>query len=216
MESLTHCPNCNNKLKGMMMSSTRLLNESEVKFAQDFGEFSGNALCEKCGKEVIKNARDKYISENSKIKSFLKNYRSSFPIITLQNPADWKYQTLGMVTAQATMNNRVENNSLFDNLLGINQNLVDLDGSVNIGESICFEILRQKAYLLGGNAVLGVDIDYSEFGLKGELMLVCMAGTAVKVDGLEEMSEKYASLKIEYSELTDKLNKLEEHKKQVK
>jgi len=215
MESLTNCPNCNTKLKGMM-TSTRLLNESEVKFAQDFGDFNGDTLCEKCGKQILKSAKDKYIADNGEIKGFLKNYRSSFPILTLQNPDNWKYEALGMVTSQATMNNVVENNSVFDRVFNINQNLVDLDGSVNIGEGICFEILRQKAYLLGGNAVLGVDIDYSEFGLKGELMLVCMAGTAVRVEGLEEMSEKYASLKIEYQDLEEKLKKLEEHKNHAK
>lgn len=214
MESTANCPNCNTKLRGMIMS-VRPLGENEVKFAQDFGNFKGESLCEKCGKGIIRKAKESYISEHGKIKTFLKNYRATFPIVTLQNPVDWKYKTLGIVTAQATMNNKVES-SLFDNIFGINQNLVDLDGSVNIGESICFDILRQKSYLLGGNAVLGVDIDYSEFGLKGELMLVCMAGTAVNVLELEAMYENYASLNGKYDELKTNINKLDEHKNRLK
>lgn len=214
MKDLTHCPNCNTKLKGMI-SSIRMLSENEIKFAKDFGEFKGDSLCEKCSIDFSKDAKSKYISENGKMKTFLKDFSSSFPVVTLQNPNDWKYETLGIVTAQATMYNVVENKSLFDNLLEINQNLVNLDESVSAGENSCIEILRQKSYLLGGNAVLGVDIDYSEFGLKGELMLVCMAGTSVKIDGLEEKSKKYAYLKIKLKELESKLEKLDEHRNNV-
>ena len=210
MENQTHCPNCNTKLKSML-TTINFSNENVLKFAKDFGGFNGDILCDKCSKEYINKGKEKYISESRDLKKFLKSYCSTFPIVTTQNPQDWKYDTIEIVTAQATMNNKVENKSFLDNLFGVNQNIVDLDGSVNIGESICFNILRQKAYLLGGNAILGVDIDYSEFGLKGELMLVCMAGTAIKLQNLELLSNRYSKYKIKYDELEDRFKLIKEH-----
>lgn len=76
-----------------------------------------------------------------------------------------------------------------------------------------FEILRQKAFLLGANAILGVDIDYSQFGNKEERMLICMAGTAVNLTNLSELSNDFAEKKKELENNQEKLNKLKEHSK---
>lgn len=40
--------------------------------------------------------------------------------------------------------------------------------------------LRTKALLMGGHAILGTDIDYSEVGGGKGMLMVCMAGTAVR------------------------------------
>ena len=46
----------------------------------------------------------------------------------------------------------------------------------------CLNELRQEAKELGANAVIGVDLDYSEISGKGKGMLFLVAsGTAVKV-----------------------------------
>ena len=48
---------------------------------------------------------------------------------------------------------------------------------------LCILELKKEAYRAGGNAVIGVDLDYSEISGKGKGMLFLVAsGTAVKVE----------------------------------
>lgn len=209
MPNLSHCPNCNTKLNSLL-SSYKLLGENLLKFAKDFGGFEGEALCEKCSREILQKAKVAYKSLNLHIQRVLNEYLSSFPIVSIQNPQNWRYKTLSIVTAQATMENKVETSS-FDKLFGINQNTVDLNSSANIGEQKCFKVLRQKAYLLGGNAIIGVDIDYSEFGTKGELMLICVAGTAVKLENLELFSAYYVKSKEKHDKHKQTIDLIIEH-----
>ena len=46
---------------------------------------------------------------------------------------------------------------------------------------IAFEELTQKAREFGGNAVVGIDIDYETVGPKGGMLMVSVSGTAVTV-----------------------------------
>ncbi len=43
------------------------------------------------------------------------------------------------------------------------------------------EELAQKAAKLGGNAVVGVDLDYEVLGQNGSMMMVSVTGTAVRI-----------------------------------
>ncbi|OED44219.1 hypothetical protein ACH42_08190 [Endozoicomonas sp. (ex Bugula neritina AB1)] len=42
-----------------------------------------------------------------------------------------------------------------------------------------FEELEDKAKALGGNAVVGIDLDYEVVGEKGSMLMVSISGTAV-------------------------------------
>ena len=42
--------------------------------------------------------------------------------------------------------------------------------------------MRSEALALGGNAVVGVDIDYEVIGQRGSMLMVSMSGTAVVID----------------------------------
>lgn len=46
---------------------------------------------------------------------------------------------------------------------------------------LAFGELEQEAYMMGANAVVGVDIDYEVIGEKGSMLMVSIAGTAVRV-----------------------------------
>ena len=51
---------------------------------------------------------------------------------------------------------------------------------------LCILELKKEAYRAGGNAVIGVDLDYSEISGKGKGMLFLVAsGTAVKVEKMD-------------------------------
>lgn len=208
---MINCPNCNTKLKGML-TEVKMLDNHQMNFIKDFLNYGGKDLCGNCGKDYLERARQKYISENSNMDKFLDDLKTAFPIVTIANPHNWNYETLGIVTAQSTMDYSSDTTKL-QNMFNANQDLVDLDSSVNNGEKICFEILRQKAFLLGANAILGVDIDYSQFGNKEERMLIYMAGTAVNLTNLSELSNDFAEKKKELENNQEKLNKLKEHSK---
>ena len=49
--------------------------------------------------------------------------------------------------------------------------------------NVCLNELRREAYEIGANAVIAVDLDYSEFSGQGKSMLFLVAnGTAVQVE----------------------------------
>ena len=45
---------------------------------------------------------------------------------------------------------------------------------------IAFAELQQEAQMMGANAVVGIDIDYQVIGDKGSMLMVSIAGTAVR------------------------------------
>ena len=47
---------------------------------------------------------------------------------------------------------------------------------------IAFEDIRKRAAELGANAIVGVDIDYETVGETGGMLMVSVAGTAVRLD----------------------------------
>ncbi|MDJ0813760.1 MAG: heavy metal-binding domain-containing protein [Woeseiaceae bacterium] len=52
---------------------------------------------------------------------------------------------------------------------------------LNRAREIAFEEMREKARELGGNAVIGIDIDYETVGERGAMLMVSVSGTAVSV-----------------------------------
>ena len=55
-------------------------------------------------------------------------------------------------------------------------------------KSTCLRELKKETYHLGGNGIIGVDLDYSEFSGGGKSMLFLVAnGTAVKIKKIDKM-----------------------------
>ncbi|MBB5210362.1 heavy metal-binding domain-containing protein [Microbulbifer hydrolyticus] len=46
---------------------------------------------------------------------------------------------------------------------------------------IAFEEIEAQARALGGNAIVGIDLDYEVVGEKGAMMMVSVSGTAVRL-----------------------------------
>jgi len=62
------------------------------------------------------------------------------------------------------------------------------------GEMMCMAQLRLSAPEIGGNAVVGVDIDYTEFGGEKGIVAVCMTGTVVRLKNTEILGDEKAPL----------------------
>ena len=50
------------------------------------------------------------------------------------------------------------------------------------GKDAAIEDMRAQAEEIGGNAVVGVDLDYEVVGDKGSMMMVVASGTAVRLE----------------------------------
>lgn len=71
----------------------------------------------------------------------------------------------------------------WSDLLGMESKAVS--NKILTGEDNCLNILKSKCLMLGGNAVIGIDVDYSELGGGRNLIMVCMTGTAVRIKNTE-------------------------------
>jgi uncharacterized protein YbjQ (UPF0145 family) len=99
------------------------------------------------------------------------------PIITVHSPHKWDYESINMVSAQSVTGTGIisEIVSSWTYLLG------------GQSESLCKNQLRYKAAMLGGDAIIATDVDYAEVGGGKGMLMVCMAGTAVKLNNAHEV-----------------------------
>jgi uncharacterized protein YbjQ (UPF0145 family) len=117
------------------------------------------------------------------------------PIVTIQNPYGWKYKIKGMVTGQSTTGTGVisEFASGFTDFFGMQSGRHN--DKIRAGEELCAYQLKMKAFNMGADAIVGVDIDYAELGGGKGMIMVCMSGTAVELENKEifgEWFEDYA------------------------
>lgn len=56
------------------------------------------------------------------------------------------------------------------------------EGSFKAARAEAFREIEAQALALGGNAVIGVDIDYEVVGADGAMMMVSVSGTAVTLE----------------------------------
>lgn len=211
-----HCPNCNSEIKDSIFSGENLLiSRLEVDFINFFTENLNSGYCRKCSKVLLDNASNKF-REIRKTKNETKEKLSkrllelidSIPIITLHYPQDWKYNSLEIVSAQSVIGTGVitEIASNWTDFFGLESSRYN--EKLKNGEENCKRILRYSTLKMGGNAVLGTDIDYSEAGAGKGMLMVCMAGTAVKITNLKELNYNIEALN-ELEEIPENLNAIE-------
>jgi len=89
---------------------------------------------------------------------------------------------LGVVTGEAVLGAH-----LFKDIFA---SIVDIVGGrsasyeqeLRKARDVAFREVRQEAMLLGGNAIVGVDLDYEVLGHSGGMLMVSVSGTAVYLD----------------------------------
>ena len=181
------CPHDGAELKNGMFSSNRPYTPEAVEFINTFTGNTAPGYCEKCGKNLLIQARNQATARFQQLSSMLNQYIHYVPLLSLQNPTDWRFTPLGLVTGQSVTGTGVfsEFASSWTDFFGAQSNAYNQ--KIAGGEIICQTQLRLKCVELGGNAILGADIDYAEVGgLKGMLM-VCMTGTAVLLENTDAM-----------------------------
>ncbi|MFT6842724.1 MAG: hypothetical protein ACJASR_001495 [Psychroserpens sp.] len=173
------------------------------------------------GKENCLKIEERLKTELKNIKSEIIKLSSNIPVVSIQNPFRWKYKTVDIISSRATMGTGFwsEGASFWSDLMGTEDE--KQNSKINQGEGLCISRLKQQCVLLGGNAVIGVDIDYSEIGSGGggitgnnAKALVCTAGTAIIVENPKEVFSEKALLTFDkISILSEKIKKTEEEKR---
>lgn len=175
------CPNCDKKIDGIL-SSRIILKSETIDFINSFKEDKSEAYCNDCGTPLV----NKYISEikaaKEKLIGEIEENMSVIPIITINNPTNWSYRIIDMISAQSVSGTGFlsELSSSWTDFLGGQSN--SLASKISSGEDFCRNKLRYQCALMGGNAILATDIDYSEVGGGRGMLMVCMSGTAVELD----------------------------------
>jgi len=177
MIELSHCPNCDEKLKGVLVGN-RLLSKGELAFINLLGNQNYLHLCEKCAKAPLLTAIEAYNTLRKEVKPIIRDYKLAFPILTLHAVTGWNYKPLEMAFAQKYYKK-----------------------SVDEAVASCYEQLRTKIFQCGGNALLGSSL---RFMLDAHYRAVAVSGTVVMVENLADQGELYEPLKMNRIELNQK------------
>jgi uncharacterized protein YbjQ (UPF0145 family) len=174
----------------------------------EYQEHQASGYCEKCGRLPYSTSYALFKDEFSTKRKQLRELMPSIPVVTAQSPQNWQYDTISLVTAQSVLGTGLvsEISSGFSDLFGTNSQT--LTSKLKNGENFCLDMLRKEALQLGANAIIAVDVDYSEVGGSKAMLMVCMSGTAVKLRNTEILGETQGKNIVNAIELTNRINYL--------
>lgn len=182
------CPNCNRKLKDNMLGFVSLVNELTTQLINDFLNIDG-IYCTKCCKNLRDKAIKLYKDEFNISKKTLEELINYVPVISLNQPLGWDYQVKSLVTSQSVIGTGIlaEFTSDWTDFFGTTSGTYG--SKLKKGEGLCLSQLKLQAIELGANAVIASDIDYGEAGGTKGMLMICIAGTAVKVLNTDVMPD---------------------------
>lgn len=129
------------------------------------------------------------LSESQKyaLEAELHRHLAKMPVLTLQLPSGWDYTPVQAVTAQSVIGTGLFSNitSTFTDAFGTQS--VAFREKLQEGEGFCRKSLALQALDYGGNALLGLDVDYAEVGGTKAMLMVCMSATAVNLKNIAEL-----------------------------
>ena len=176
------------------MSSNKLLNEQQIGVINEYNDKKVEGYCAKCGNGLYEKHKKTLLTERGNLTDYLKSNIGYIPVISAHSPLNWDYRVLGMVTGQSTTGTGVisEFTSSFTDFFGAQSGRYNQ--KLKAGENMCFSQLRLQALDLGGNAIIATDIDYSEIGGSKGMLMVCMAGTAVRLANVDLLEKETAKI----------------------
>ena len=187
------CGNCGEKLKSGMFGTNAALDGQRVATINLFSETPTESACNACGDKAYLKAYRSAVSEQRRLTAELERDIGAVPIVSIHSPAGWEYAAVTIVTAQSTTGTGVWSDvtSAFTDLFGTQSNVYNQ--KLLAGEKLCMNGLRVRALAHGCNAILAADLDYAEVGGTRAMLMVCMTGTAVRLDNTEVLGEDVAT-----------------------
>lgn len=204
-QSADHCPNCNAQLKSSMFGGNLPFPEQKVKIINLYHKPRADGYCGKCGNVLYEQYHTQRQSEVNQLSKELGGIIDIMPIVTTHSPVGWEYEVLGIVTGQSVAGTGItaEFSSAINDLFGSRSGT--LANKLKGGETYCMNQLRKKALDLGGNAVIASDIDYSELGSIKGMIMVCMAGTAVRIRNIDILGKRRVDIITRMTAVNDRL-----------
>jgi uncharacterized protein YbjQ (UPF0145 family) len=179
---MENCLNCGAAFKEVIFGSSVFpSNKKEVKLINEYEGNKKEGYCSKCSPSLLKTAQSKKQAEENEIEEYLRVHIAEILIMTIPPPETWDYEIVDMISAQSVTGTGVmsEWSSSFNDLFGSRSNT--LSSKLRGGEDFCKAQLRIQCIELGCHAIVGSDIDYSEMGSLRGMMMVCIAGTAIRI-----------------------------------
>jgi|688.fasta_scaffold543268_1 uncharacterized protein YbjQ (UPF0145 family) len=188
--SFVNCPNCNAQIKGGLFNSNKLLKDIDILIINEANNTNKDAYCDKCGFHLIGPSSLIFAEKISKLKEDIVNSLSEMLTTSIESPYNWNYKVLGLVTSQSVTGTGVfsEISMTINDMFGSESN--SMNKKIKDAEQLCLARLKKSAREVGGNAIVGLDIDYSEVGSLRGMMMVCCTGTAVVVENTDVFSDK--------------------------
>jgi len=178
------CPNCGKE--DSVWSKVKFLNQEQIDFINQYSEEQKEAYCdaESCGLALLGKCRNlltEEINNHYERLQYLNGFLGYIPVVSLPSPQGWNFEVFELITAQTTTGTGA--------ITEIVSQVADFMGSqserhnTKIQDAIllCKRQLQSQVVEMGGNAVIGCDVDITMGGTGNGLMIVCMTGTVVKV-----------------------------------
>ncbi|MCG3776967.1 MAG: hypothetical protein JW395_3841 [Nitrospira sp.] len=181
------CTNCDAKITSGFSQNLRF-SAGKVRIVNFIHGTSHEELCEKCGREIVGSTIKKLEAELERSMGYIKANIVDFPMMTIsQVPPGAKCRIKAMVTANCTVGTGMfsEISQGFSDMFGMTNISSGMALKVNDGETAVRAIIANKAFAMGANCVIGVDIDYGV--TKNNAATVNMQGTAVLISNLNEI-----------------------------
>lgn len=194
MKEKQSCPNCGAEIKNGTFSSNPELYPYQIEFINFFLNKDFPTYCKKCGGQLYLDAKAKKRQRVSESSAYIEQHINDIPILTIQSPINWNYMPIEMVTSQSVMGTGVlsEISSSWADFFGNPSNAYN--SKLRAGETLCKNQLRSECIRLGGHAIIAVDIDYSEAGSTKNMLMVCISGTAIRLNNPEIVSKDFSNI----------------------
>ena len=206
----SNCPNCQAKIKSGTISNNEIItDEKKIRLIMEFTDFKGGTYCTRCYSTLIAKVKEIVSSRMVANENKMRHLIDCIPVATIHSPLNWNYEVLGMVTGQSSVGTGVvsEVKSSFSDFFGGQSGTINR--KLRSGEQLCLSQIRMNAVLMGGNAVIAADIDYSEFGGEKGIVTVCLSGTAIRLNNVEVLGSEKAAVIHELTQTVEQLKYLE-------
>jgi uncharacterized protein YbjQ (UPF0145 family) len=210
--TIDKCPQCKTKVTGFF-SNASLIPETKTEFINKHLNLDYEAYCTSCSWEFQNKIARNFSQQKSQIEERLQQIIHYIPILSSPAPHEWKYEVIDMVNAQITAGTgfATELSRSFNDFFGQTSNTTNK--KILNATNLCKSDLRIQCVKLGGNAIIATDIDFNEIGSGStNMLMVCMAGTAIKVSDVSQISEKNKENILEVFELTEQLDAISQIK----
>jgi len=193
----TNCKNCGHEIKSNFLKGKGEITGKPVEFIHQYTSNTAESYCAYCVDPLLLEAKNNFEKELTETKAILEEGLSKIPILSIHQPLNWDYEVIGIVTSQSVIGTGLvsEITASWTDFFGKESNSFNV--KIKQGEENCMNQLRTKAILLNAHAIIGTDIDYSELGSGKGMIMVCMAGTAIRIKNPEVINfdlEAYSKL----------------------